>query len=116
MDINTVTLYIIRVYCYRQEERKADEIFIRYKGKRVWPINKRYEKMTEGEHNIRLEIPEINQNEKVTLELWDYDYLVPNDKLGTFNLMANEKGGPYKTDLNQEKGRNAKYTIEWEVS
>ncbi|TRX62063.1 hypothetical protein FNH22_01720 [Fulvivirga sp. M361] len=112
---NQFNLDIITLHCYRQDERKADEIFICYQGKKIWPSDKKYKKITVGKHTLNFRIPQIEQNESIVLELWDYDFFSPNDHLGTFNMLINEKGGPYRTDLDLKESRNAKYTLEWEA-
>jgi len=108
-------LHIKKLNCYIQDEGDGDEIFIKYKKERIWPLNTMYQKVNEGEYDLSVEISALDRNSHVKLELWDYDLLSPNDKLGTFNMLVNERGGPFVTDMKGSKSSGSKYSIEWEV-
>jgi len=110
-----LSLHIKKLNCYRQDEGDGDELFIRYEKERIWPLNKKYLKVNEGEHEVKVDVSAIERNTQVELELWDYDLLTVNDKLGTFNLLINERGGPFITDLKGSSSSGPKYSIEWEV-
>ena len=108
---------ILKLNCYRQNEADGDEVFIKYKDKKVWPLNSKYQKLSEGSEKLNLEIPEVEKDNTVILELWDYDLFTPDDKLGTFSMLVNERGGPFTTDMKRDKGSDdSRYSIEWEVS
>ncbi|ELR69372.1 hypothetical protein C900_05062 [Fulvivirga imtechensis AK7] len=110
-------LRLLKLNCYRQNEADGDEIFIKYQNKRVWPLNSKYQKLNEGSAKLNLDISGIEKESMVTLELWDYDLFTPNDMLGTFSMLVNERGGPFTTDLKRDMGTDdSKYSIEWEVS
>lgn len=113
-NLNTYKLHIISLNCYRQDESDGDEVFIKYKKERVWPLKEKYIKITEGNYEVNFDITAIEKGEVVDLELWDYDLLSANDKLGVFSMLVNERGGPFNTDLSQTSG-SSKYSIEWEV-
>ena len=67
--------------------------------------------------DLNVEIREIAKNQEVAIELWDWDFLSPNDKLGTFKLIVQGDPGPFSTDMvqNQKETKKAKYTLDWEV-
>ena len=111
---NTYNLHIIGLNCYRQDESDGDEVFIKYKKERVWPLDSKYKKVTEGNHEVNFDIVSVTKGEIVALELWDYDLLTANDKLGVFSMLVNERGGPFTTDLSSSTG-SSKYSLEWEV-
>jgi len=66
---------------------------------------------------VNVEIRNLSPNTHLELELWDYDYLSPNDQLGIFPIFIDEPGGSYTTDMipNSEKTDKAKYLIVWEI-
>ncbi|MEQ8476521.1 hypothetical protein [Fulvivirga sp.] len=108
-------LRILNLSCYRQDESDGDEVFLKIKKEKIWPVDAKYVKMKEGDHKVAHNIEGINKDETVSMELWEYDFWTPNDKLGTFSMLINERGGPFRTDLKAEKGEAAKYSLEWEV-
>ncbi|MDX1628885.1 MAG: hypothetical protein R3345_09315 [Fulvivirga sp.] len=107
-------VHINRIHCYRQDESDGDELFLKYKGERIWPLHHKYKKVKEGEEEVNIDIAGISPGEIIEIELWDYDILSSNDKLGTFKMLIDEQGGPFSTDLS---GNNTmmKYTLDWEV-
>ena len=109
-----LNLRLLKLKCYRQGESDADEVFIKYDGGRIWPAKSKYHKVSEGEVEVNLDIAGLKRNSNVQLELWDYDFLSPNDQLGTFNMLIDERGGPFTTDLSSTGG--TRYSLEWEVS
>ncbi|QSE96149.1 hypothetical protein [Fulvivirga lutea] len=111
----TYQLRLLKLHCYRQEESDGDEVFIKYKKEKIWPLKSKYESMKEGSLDVNVDIAGLESGTEVEIELWDYDLLTPNDKLGTFKMLVNEKGGPFKTDLLVELGEDAKYSLEWEA-
>jgi hypothetical protein len=104
---------LLALHCYLSDESDKDEVFINWKNKKIWPENKKYIKADSAELKMGLDI-EVNDGDEMVLELWDYDLLSPNDKLGDFTFSLLEKGGPYRTDLKREKESQARYTLEWE--
>lgn len=108
-------LRILNLSCYRQDESDGDEVFLKINKNKVWPVDSKFVKVKEGDHKVAHNIDGINKGETVIIELWEYDFWTPNDKLGVFNMLVNERGGPFKTDLKVEKGEDAKYSLEWEV-
>ena len=66
---------------------------------------------------LRHQIPGLSRNQQVVIELWDWDFLSPNDKLGTFSLKIEADSVPFSTDMvqNLRETKKAKYTLDWEV-
>lgn len=113
---NTYQLKILKLSCYSQEEADGDEIFLKYNQSKIWPTDSKYVKVKEGDKEVGHVIERLSKDTSVTIELWDWDLLSPNDKLGEFTLLLNERGGPFTTDLKASKGEDAKYSLEWEVN
>ena len=111
-----LSLHITKLHCYRQDEKDGDEIFIRHNKKKIWPEDSKYQRMEEGKYDLNIVLPNIEVDNKVELELWDYDFLTPNDLLGTFLFHMDKWGGPYKTDIKTDaQGVLGKYMIEWSI-
>ena len=114
-NIQLLRVRILNLNCYRQDEADGDEVFLSIDGKKVWPADSKFVKIKEGDQKVGLEIDAIQNGSTLALELWDYDFWTPNDKLGEFNMLINEKGGPFNTDMTIKDSKSAKYSIEWEV-
>ncbi|UII30321.1 hypothetical protein LVD17_18680 [Fulvivirga ulvae] len=111
-----LTVKLLKLYCYRQEENDGDEVYMRYNDQRLWPKKEKYCKMDKGEVTINAKIKNIKNNEVLSIELWDYDVISRDDKLGLFTMLVDEKGGPFRTDMLADNEHGAKYSLEWEVS
>ncbi len=108
-------LRLLKLYCYRQDEGDGDEVFLKVDKKKFWPSEAKYIKVKEGDYKIAHNIDGVIKGTTIKIELWDYDFLTPNDKLGEFTMLVNERGGPFRTDLKQTDGEMAKYSLEWEA-
>lgn len=108
-----LTCRIIKLNCYLSDE-EADEVFLIHNKNRIWPTDKKYIEMKDTELKIGVDLA-VERNTMLELELWDYDTWTPNDLLGTFKLLADERGGPFTSDLITNSGVSAKYSLEWEV-
>lgn len=112
------TIILNRLHCYFVEESEYDDVFLKYNGKKIWPIDKKQQPiMMDTTTELNLEIKELSRNQEVVIELWDWDFLSPNDKLGTFTLHIEGEPGTYSTDMvrNLRETKKAKYTLDWEV-
>lgn len=107
------SLRLNKIHCYLQDEGDGDELFLKYEGKRIWPSDKKYTKSTPEPIEVKVKIDDLDVHCHLKIELWDYDFFTPNDKLGVFTMQLNERGGPFITDLTTKGG--AKYSLEWEV-
>ena len=115
---NTKTLFLNRLHCYFVEEHEYDEILLKYKGKKIWPENKKWQPlMMDTSTELEVQIDGIETNQDVVIELWDWDLLSPNDKLGTFTLPIENDIGPFSSDMvqNLKETKKAKYTLDWEL-
>ncbi|MDH5475716.1 MAG: hypothetical protein OEX22_08510 [Cyclobacteriaceae bacterium] len=95
-------------------DEQADEVFLKRNKKRIWPISEKFIEMKDAEIKVGVNI-EVEKDTMVELELWDYDTWSPNDKLGVFKMLVDQRGGAFTTDLIGESGVGAKYSLEWEV-
>lgn len=105
---------LLSIKCIVNDEIDKDEIYLKYKGKKIWPKNI-YFQIDNGEEQ-EIDFLLEHQGQVLELELWDHDMLSPNDHLGTFVMNVAAQGGKYATDLNlTEKDSTASYTLTWEV-
>ena len=105
---------IHELYCYLPDE-SSDEVYLMCKGKKVWPKNEKFASLAEGDSTpIKLETSVI-KGATVSVELWEYDVLSNDDKLGTFLLEADKLGGPYTSDMIKFDSGKSKYGLNWEV-
>ena len=114
----TYILLLSRLHCYFVEEHEYDDVFLKFNGKKIWPKDKKQQPiMMDTTTELCVEIPGLDRNQEVIIELWDWDFLSPNDKLGTFSLKIEADSGPFSTDMvqNLRETKKAKYTLDWEV-
>lgn len=106
-------LRLLNINCYISDEADADEVFLKFNGKKIWPKSK-YEKMKDGSLKLNVEI-KVEKDSKNILEIWDYDFWTPNDKLGTLTINADKMGGPFTTDFTKTDKGTSRYSVEWEM-
>lgn len=99
--------------CLLNSEHQGDEIYVRYKGNKIWPENKKWHRILEGDEVILNVKQPINIGDKVELELWECDFL-SQSKLGNFIFLPDSLGGPFTVDM-LTKNNQAKYSLVWEV-
>lgn len=112
------TLILSQLHCYFVEESEYDDVFLKYKGKKIWPTDKKQQPiMMDTTTKLDVELKEISKNQEVVIELWDWDFLSPNDKLGTFTMVIEGDPGSFFTDMvqNIKETKKAKYSLDWEV-
>lgn len=113
-----LTIVLLRLHCYFVEETGYDDVFLKFQGKKIWPQNKKQQPvMMDSTTELNLEIKNISRYSNMEVELWDWDLLSPNDKLGVFRMNVDGSPGPFSTDMvqNLKETRKAKYTLDWEV-
>lgn len=100
---------------YLQTEENGDEIFIKYKDKKIVPEDNKYFKMTKDPVPLNVEI-ELGDDQKwIVLELWDYDRFSANDNLGKFKLLVDEVSENFSTELHRDKQSESRYVLHWSV-
>ena len=118
MQQKKLTLCLNYLHCYLVEEENHDDVFLKYKGKKIWPKRKKQQAiMMDTTTSLGVEIKGINVGQEVEIEIWDYDWLSSNDMLGVFRMLVERETGAYTTDMiqNTKETTMAKYTLEWEV-
>ena len=111
------TLVLDTLNCYLPDEMDGDEIFLKMKGEKIWPKNKKFEVINSESFDLDVEIHDLKKDEEVTIELWDFDLISKNDHLGNFKFTIDKPGGPYNTDLdlNIKEGDKARYNLRWHI-
>jgi hypothetical protein len=102
------------IVSYLQTERDGDEIFIKYKDKKVAPADGKFLKMSKDPVRLDIEI-ELGNEKWVELELWDYDHFSPNDSLGVFKLLVDQSSDSFTAELVRNKDSDARYVLNWSV-
>lgn len=104
-----------RVHCTLPDEIDKDEMYLKFKGKKIWPIESTYYRVDTGDIaiiNLTLDLEEG----WAEIELWDFDYLSNNDFLGTFGFKVDDTPGDYSNSMNLvEKNSTASYILDWEI-
>ena len=119
MPDQTFTVSLINLYCYFVEENEYDDVYLKFNGKKIWPKNKKMKHvLMDSAIDLSVELKQIKKGQSVTIELWDHDWLTPDDLLGTFTFSVDEVSGPFTTDMvrNESETDKAKYTLEWEIN
>ena len=112
------TLILSRIHCYFVEENEYDDVYLKYNGKKIWPEKKKQQPiMMDATTELGIEINNLDRHQEVAIELWDWDLISLNDKLGTFTMTVSADSGPFSTDMirNLKETKKAKYTLDWEV-
>ena len=113
-----LSIKLERLFCYVTQERKQDEILLKYNGKRLWPENKYSVSIAQDKSvDLNVSIDHIADGQEILLELWEHDTLSANDLLGRFIVLADKPGGPFKTDIikNPYEKEKVKYTLQWKL-
>lgn len=98
---------------YLQSERDGDEVFIKYKGDKVAPVDATYYPMPTGPLELNIEIPLDPSQEWAELELWDHDILTSDDYLGTFRLKVDEVADGFTAELSAKQEPETRYVLNW---
>ena len=113
----TLQVKILFLNCFITDELGFDDIFLVIDNEKIWPIDKRQQSVKPGRTALDIEIKEIRFGSQLNIEIWDYDMISSDDKLGVFSIFVDEPGGPFVTDMvvNSNETDKAKYSIEWEI-
>lgn len=104
------------IKCTVPDEIDKDEMYLKYKGSKIWP---------EGQLYFRIDVDEIAKVNKtlevpegwVEIELWDFDFTSRNDHLGTFRFKVDNQPGKYSCSMkiNEKETEAASYLLFWEI-
>ena len=115
MAVKTRILRIQSLVAYLQSESDGDEVFLRYKNKKIAPLKKKFYKMTREPLEINAEIKLDGSEKWVELELWEYDLLLPNTCLGESKLLVGQQSDSFSAELVRETDSQARYVLNWEL-
>jgi len=108
---------LLHLHCMLNEESDKDEVFLKFNGHRVWPEHGRYHAMNSNERIALNIVLEHDPSQELNVELWDWDLLSANDKIGTFVMQV--RAGDYGKFTSSLKvanaGSTASYLLEWEI-
>ena len=104
------------IKCNVPDEIDKDEMFLKYKGEKIWPTDSAFFRMDVDEKvdvNFEMEVPEG----MVDIELWDFDYVSLNDHLGTFTIKVDGETGKFTASMkrNERETDSASYFLNWEI-
>ena len=104
------------ITCHKPSETDKDEIFIKYRGEKLWPSGK-FTKI-DADQTVHLNIELDNPTIWVEIELWEYDYLSRNDHLGDFVFKSQNYPGTYTHELKPMDDFEGKveYSLTWELT
>ena len=109
------TIQLKTLICINPDETDKDEIYLKLKGKKIWPKDGNYKQTDTGEKtDINIEFE--HEEGQLDLELWDFDYMSMNDKLGTFTMIIDHERGLTNTaSMKPHKKTTASYILEWKI-
>ncbi len=110
------TILIHSIICEHPQETDMDEIYIIYKGKKVWPKDQKFMKIdVDDTLPIGMKM-KVNGKGWLKLELWEYDLTSKNDHLGTFHLKIDDSSGHFSEMLSTPDPRSPiSYFLNWEL-
>ena len=103
------------VQCTTPDEIDKDEMYLKKDGHKIWPEGERYHRVDTGDiEQVGLDLEmESGWNE---IEVWDYDFVSLNDRLGVFKFKVDEVPGKFSTSMTLlERNSTASYMLFWEV-
>jgi len=112
-------LCIKSIVCEVAEENDKDEIYLKLKGQKIWPQDKKYLQIDVDESIIIDLNYKISKPGHLTLELWDYDLATKDDHLGDFHIEIKSLEPGEHTEmliLNSSEASRASYYLIWELS
>lgn len=105
---------LISVKCTLPDESDKDEMYLKMNGEKIWPPEKRFHRLDSNEKveiGLEMEVPEG----WTKIELWDYDFISPNDLLGVFEFNVDQTPGEYSTSMHVLEAKStASYILYWE--
>lgn len=110
------TLRLHSIKCNVPDEIDKDEMYLKYKGEKIWPEDSKYFRMDANDLVVIDFDLEVSAG-WVEIELWDYDFVSLNDHLGSFKLNVGDESGKFSASLqiNEKETHSASYFLQWEV-
>ncbi|WP_258103128.1 hypothetical protein [Marinoscillum sp. MHG1-6] len=112
------TLKLSSIVCEVPEESDKDEIYLKFRDKKIWPQKGKYQQIdTDETLHIGLSI-KIERTGTLKLDLWEYDLTSKDDHLGVFQLEITSLDPGRFTELlvrDEEGAERASYYINWEI-
>ncbi len=117
MSEEKLTVRLKKLHCYQNNEERFDDIFLIYKGEQIWPTDKRHEDVPVGTMELMVDIPNVEAEKEMVVEIWDHDKISPNDLYGHARFVPDRPGGgPYTVDMKPATEEEvARFSIDWEV-
>jgi hypothetical protein len=109
-------ILIRHLHCLLCDETDKDEVYLVKDGERIWP-EKVFDRMDCGDRRA-INVTLSHQGDApLQIQLWDFDFLSPNDLLGIFSIHLTQNDvGSYSTTLAKaDMNSTASYILEWEV-
>ncbi len=101
--------------CILNDEIDKDEVYLKLKGKKIWPSGSAYKSIDSGERTP-VDIDFEHEEGEMDIELWDFDYMSRNDHLGTFTMKVDDHKGNYTTSMRlKDEKSTASYILEWAI-
>ncbi|MFY0686973.1 MAG: hypothetical protein JXQ90_07410 [Cyclobacteriaceae bacterium] len=103
------------IHCNTPDEVDKDEIYLKNDGKKIWPNGDLYHRVDTSD-TVDVGV-ELNLNSDwAEIELWDFDYMSLNDKLGVFKMKVDGFSGKYTVSLQEVSEKStASYFMNWEI-
>jgi hypothetical protein len=105
---------LISLQCTVPDEIDKDEVYLKFRKKKIWPKSRFYKLDTGDKIDINVELQVVE--DWVEIELWDFDYMSLNDHLGVFKFKLNDSPGKYSTTMTvTENNTTASYILYWQL-
>jgi hypothetical protein len=116
--MNSIKLKFICINIFYQTESDGDELFIKHKGKRIWPLKNKYRNVGKQPKISLAFVSEFQVDDQpLQFELWEYDNIFSSHQLGVFQIRPDPMpGGPFVTDMKLTSDIFAKYSLEWMIT
>ncbi|WP_425389890.1 hypothetical protein [Ekhidna sp.] len=106
-------LKLVSITCMQTDETDKDEIYLKVNDKKIWPVKSKFYPIDTDE------VADINLGfnvtpGKVTIDLWEFDFLDSNELLGSF-IFKIDQPGSYSEMMSNLKG-DASYILNYEVA
>lgn len=100
---------------YLDEEHDGDELYLKVDGKRIFPYDKKFFKMSSEALLLDLKFPVEELGKWIKIELWEYNFVFSDVLLGSFQLFMDKysENETFIADLHVVRGTKAKYSLTW---